>query len=264
MQNIFCIKNGLIQERQTMKKIIKNKAFTLAEVLITLTIIGVIAALTIPNIVSNYQKQSTLSAFKKSYAVLNVALQNAIYEFGTPDTWDGVLDNPLPTGETVNSRAFAEHFKPYLKIEKDCDINVEKCWTKAPKNFSETSVAYRYDNRYRPAVAYKLMDGTNLYFSSALASDKYPFIMVDINGNKGPNRYAHDVFVFGINLKHQDRLDYGKLGGWNYHNHRTRNNIKNGIDGCPGDNMGSATYGEGCASLIIMDGFQIKDDYPWK
>ena len=43
----------------------KNKAFTLAEVLVTLGIVGVIAAMTIPMLITNYQKRLTLTRLKK-------------------------------------------------------------------------------------------------------------------------------------------------------------------------------------------------------
>ena len=52
----------------------KRSAFTLAEVLITLGIIGVVAAVTIPALVTTYQKRATESQLKKAY-ILKVALQ---------------------------------------------------------------------------------------------------------------------------------------------------------------------------------------------
>lgn len=49
-----------------MKKVLKSKrAFTLAEVLITLGIIGVVAALTLPSVITNYQKKQTVEQLKK-------------------------------------------------------------------------------------------------------------------------------------------------------------------------------------------------------
>ena len=52
-----------------------KRGFTLAEVLITITIIGVVAALTIPTLITNYQKQETIVKLKKIYAVMNQALK---------------------------------------------------------------------------------------------------------------------------------------------------------------------------------------------
>lgn len=49
-------------------------AFTLAEVLITMGIIGIVAALTIPALIANYQKQVTVDRLKKSFSVISNAL----------------------------------------------------------------------------------------------------------------------------------------------------------------------------------------------
>ena len=53
-----------------MKLKLKNFAFTLAEVLITLAIIGVVAAMTIPTLINNYQKKQTVTQLKKAYTTL--------------------------------------------------------------------------------------------------------------------------------------------------------------------------------------------------
>ena len=67
-----------------------NKAFTLAEVLITLMIIGIVAALTIPSVISNYQQQEFKTGLKKAVSVLNEAIQTNIAQEGeTPyENWD--------------------------------------------------------------------------------------------------------------------------------------------------------------------------------
>ena len=68
----------------------KLKAFTLAEVLITLMIIGIVAALTIPSVISNYQQQEFKTGLKKAVSVLNSAIQTNMQEDGeTPyENWD--------------------------------------------------------------------------------------------------------------------------------------------------------------------------------
>lgn len=66
----------------------KITAFTLAEVLITLAIIGVVAALTIPTVVQNYQKTQTATRLKKAYATINQAIQMANVDNGPISTWN--------------------------------------------------------------------------------------------------------------------------------------------------------------------------------
>jgi prepilin-type N-terminal cleavage/methylation domain-containing protein len=60
----------------------QKPAFTLAEVLITLAIIGVVAALTIPTVVRNYQKQETITRLKKAYSALANTTNLAMAEYG--------------------------------------------------------------------------------------------------------------------------------------------------------------------------------------
>ena len=63
-------------------KILKYYAFTLAEILITLGIIGVVAGLTIPGLIQSYQKQQTVAKLKKVYAILNQIARNSSNENG--------------------------------------------------------------------------------------------------------------------------------------------------------------------------------------
>ena len=67
----------------TSYRLKKKVAFTLAEVLITLGIIGVVAAITIPGLVADYQKKVLVAQFKKSYSNLSNALNLVQAEYGT-------------------------------------------------------------------------------------------------------------------------------------------------------------------------------------
>ena len=74
------------------KNINKHNAFTLAEVLVTLAIIGVVAALTIPNLMKNYQKHVTVSKLKSAYGMLSRILQTAEVRHGSIASWQSVQD----------------------------------------------------------------------------------------------------------------------------------------------------------------------------
>ena len=73
----------------------KFKGFTLAEVLITLMIIGIVAALTIPSVISNYQQQEFKTGLKKAVSVLNEAIQTNIAVDGETPYENGDLFNYL-------------------------------------------------------------------------------------------------------------------------------------------------------------------------
>ena len=103
-------------------------AFTLAEVLITLGIIGVVAAMTIPTLISNYKERVTITKVKQTFSYLTQAYTYSVLENGTPETWK------LGTGMYDSNAhvAMANYFKPYFKLSKDCvgkskDYVMENC-----------------------------------------------------------------------------------------------------------------------------------------
>ena len=59
-----------------------RKGFTLAEVLITIGIIGVVMAMTVTVLIQNYQKKTALTRFKKTYSIISQVKQQAEYESG--------------------------------------------------------------------------------------------------------------------------------------------------------------------------------------
>lgn len=92
------------------------KGFTLSEVLITLGIIGIVAALTIPTLISKYREKATITKVKESYSMLAQAYQFAVNENGSPDSWkfgSGMYD-------AVSHQKAANYLKPYLKLSADC------------------------------------------------------------------------------------------------------------------------------------------------
>ena len=89
-----------------MFKIYKN-AFTLSEVLITLGVIGVVAAMTIPTLIQSYRNHVVETRLKKVYSVMNQAIQRAEADYGAKELWDyGSID------------LFEKYFAPYIKVLK--------------------------------------------------------------------------------------------------------------------------------------------------
>lgn len=110
----------------------KENGFTLAEVLITLGIIGVVAAMTLPALIQNYKEQETVTRVKKFYSVFSQAYTMAILEHGTIDNW-GLSDSTFEEDENGNSiysedalaqsDKFISIMKPYLKNIRDEKIS---------------------------------------------------------------------------------------------------------------------------------------------
>lgn len=98
-------------------------AFTLAEMLITLGIIGVVATMTIPNLISNYRKHVIETRLLKFYTTVNQALKLAEYDYGEMDGWDE-LGSGFITDESGNKTSEAaalpwinKYLLPYLKVD---------------------------------------------------------------------------------------------------------------------------------------------------
>jgi prepilin-type N-terminal cleavage/methylation domain-containing protein len=146
-----------------------KKGFTLAEVLITLGIIGVVAALTIPGLVANYQEKVTVTKLKKAYTTLSNAYSLAAIEQGDPLTWFSSTDS-----ETVMTKKFFDNLKPHLQITKDCNGATGCLSTAGTKLLHGTSFDNpETDTRYQKII---LADGVAVsgIFSYPNAKDDEP------------------------------------------------------------------------------------------
>ena len=99
----------------------KRVAFTLAEVLITLGIIGVVAAFTLPSVIAKYQEKVWTTSYLRVYSLLENAYRSAIYENGTVDNWPGSVKGRIDSAGrlvdiAVDKNVVYEYmFKPRLK-----------------------------------------------------------------------------------------------------------------------------------------------------
>ncbi len=237
-----------------MQKQKAEKGFTLAEVLITLAIIGVVAALTIPSVVLNYQKTQTVTKLKKVYSELSNAANLAIAEYGLMSEWD------MPDSNGASIKEFADKYiTPYLKISKNCG-RTTAC-TSIPRKTLGGDISTHYTD---PTSDYNckliLNDGTLIWITTATSNQKInAYIYADINGDKSPNVVGKDVFVFEVNKSFQ------ALEAFRAHTLRTNGRAWMMGGGTSDQCNKNATLiaGGSCGALIQADGWQIKDDYPW-
>lgn len=177
-------------------------AFTLAEVLITLGIIGIVAALMLSSVIQNYREQQTVAKLKKTYSLLSQAMASAVNEYGTLDTW-GLGGGDSPTGAKILQDQL---LTPYLKIADYCEKQGSCVGGKPYKYLYGTPhISYIWQDKYRHVV---LSDGTLLIFhvsdNECNSSSLKPWfgcadIMVDVDGFfKGPNTFGKDMFNFSV------------------------------------------------------------------
>ena len=251
----------------------KRCAFTLAEVLITLSILGVIATMTIPNIIQNYKKTYTETRLKKAYSILENTLEQAKVINGL----NGNYDNMLIAAKNSTTSSFGRinyfgdnYLKPYINYSFICTAGQRggKCGA------DQENKIYRFDNgEYMEADSYKKDYGYRIYLKNGLqiGINKHLSNMdmltlrffVDVNGDKKPNRNGYDIFYFYINKNdHNGHCAlYNKDSTYCYPGDRVyagaENNYFEKNRTCSGD-------GFNCLALIKRNGWKIPKDYPVK
>ena len=215
----------------------KRAAFTLAEVLITLGIIGVVAAMTMPSLIANYQNRVLLTAVKKTYSVFNNAVKLALSDRESTDiiTVFDTANTSLQTTETLqkyfngavlctksstlcpaysvkaqygkkNAVTGASVYQssmapPYLKLVDGSFIKINQhssCITERPaQRCKEDSSGNVIPNS----------DGTDCEYEDYTWIDtRCAMVQIDTNGIKAPNQYGADIYQIGI-------YENGKING---------------------------------------------------
>ena len=227
-------------------------AFTLAEVLIVLGIIGIVAAMTVPNLVQKYTERANVVKLKRAYAVLTQAYRLAQEEWGEGFRVDFDWSQP------ESRRAFLERLIPYLKVAVDCKGNTKACFVKRGGkgdlgHYLSGLGTYVGGGNMTTGAGVLLMDGTLITIHSSPYSSRHAVrIMVDINGPSMPNRYAYDTFFFKIENETKDRLV--PLNAWEYS--FSKNECK----------LNATSHAVGCAWWVLKNGNQdyLHCDLNWK
>ena len=201
---------------------LKGKSgFTLAETLITLTILGVIATFVVPNIIKNYQKRMTITRLKMAYSMLDSLTQMSYIENKYP-----------PIEASMSKSLFDTYFGKYLNIAKTCGMwnqtegtmsdggifGKTGCFKQGtssqggnPYVNNKTGEAYVSDmfydldggdnnqGGYGPSGYFMVLlkNGMSLGVSPNFATQNGYSILIDIDGpKKGDSKLGQDVFQF--------------------------------------------------------------------
>jgi len=230
----------------------KNKrAFTLAEVLITLAIIGIIAAITIPSIVANHQKRALETQFAKAYRTVSQAVNLAIAEHGGIDTWD--WKDSYTSAE--KDQFVKKYITPHLNIVKYCptgDGNKD-CFPEAMYRLFDGTDWRTLTTLVHPQFV--LADGTMAYvafFENCLERNgRCVSIAIDINGGQKPNVIGKDVFEFNFYSQTGQVLPNGIYKDRTYQNETGKYTM------LTEEEINSDTTGWYRAAKVVQDGFKI-------
>ena len=160
-------------------------AFTLAEVLITLGIIGVVAALTMPTLIAQHRKKALQTALLKTYSELQQANLRLLAD-----------DEHLYEIDSVNERRdlLMKEFKGYSLVVGDSS------WQTIAWNLHLLYNGDLKGHNGETGNIHPVCDNGGISTDSVgrlwLFNDSDKQICVDVNGVKGPNRYGYDYFVF--------------------------------------------------------------------
>ena len=184
-------------------------AFTLAEVLITLAIIGVVAAITIPSLVKNYNEK----AWGTAKDVFEKRLEVATRQMNTEEKLAGYS----------NTMDFVNELKKYIKITRVCDNNnITKCFNKeviwnegedpidmstirnaaslGQEDWDTDTVAVQFANGVNAIIAYNPNTTQDPFNNQFSATSNSMAILYDVTGNKNPNKYGEKSDIYAINV----------------------------------------------------------------
>lgn len=228
----------------------KSKAFTLAEVLITLGVIGIVAAMTIPTIFAKIDHIQKISLIKKAHSAISQSMKLATDDYGDFSSWDTKL----------STQAFLmKYISPYMKITllcpsaKKCGYSKNDPWTRYNGNGDYTGFNFmgRVPFFSVDGILYSIsLNGANVqpdpdvqYDSNFIGKNA---IFIDINGSSLPNRFGNDVFVL---VRNPD--DSIMPLGYNLPDKFINNDCRK---------QGKCLY---CAEKLRRNGWKSTSDYPW-
>ena len=211
----------------------KKCAFTLAEVLITLGVIGVVAAITIPGLMTKYRHHVMETKLAKFDSIINQAVRMSIAENG-----DIFYEPPRDkdTNATYLKEWFDENLLRYMKADYEGDV---------------------ISNRYYKV---NLLDGSGFVAYMTDGGDVIHFFYCINSSDKACKPESYDgknTFVFNYSSSDKAVVPYGsditdiqtlKYSTTVY------------ASGCYNKNY---TYHHYCAQLIKLNGWKIPKDYPW-
>lgn len=216
--------------------------FTLAEVLITLGIIGIVSALTIPTLVMNHQTKVRITQLQKVYNDISNAAVAAL-----ADERVDSLDYTYVFESTSGAIKFLEK---YLKVAKTCNsANLDDCLAGTYSSLDGSASAAVADILPRGSQCVGLTSGASVCAAYVYADDGYDThgsisFVIDVNGKGAPNTNGRDLFQF-------DMYSDGKIGNSYMYNDSAASGEQ-----CQ-ENKSDADYGGSCFSKVVADGWKM-------
>ena len=246
--------------------VMKNEScFTLAEVLITLGIIGIVAAMTLPSLLGNWKKKTIEARLKKFYSTANQAIILSEVKNGPKEYWPCMVSG---CDNRISSSEFEWWYNTYLKDFLNT-IRVEHFSDAGGKN----TAAY-----FEDGSVMVIKDGYDIYFypfAKDFKKEKFTEITEDGNRTRPDSGKTFFAFSFQPGSKADSARHYQGKGiepyrslickkneeGIKICNTLTREELLNNSEyGC----NKSSPYKVYCTALIQENNWEIPEDYPIK
>lgn len=158
-----------------------NRAFTLAEILITIGIIGVVASLTIPSVINDIKYREIQTSLKKQYTLT----QQALINMGRDEGYVIKAD--------FGNLILARYLSKYYQLHKE---NAGNYNYKNYKSYHGDAIA----SSVLDDGSFITVDGILYMFENAGGGNRHTtYITIDVNGfKKKPNKWGYDLFTFQL------------------------------------------------------------------
>ncbi len=174
----------------------KQKAFTLPELLIALTVVGVIAIMVLPNLVTGIYERVWSTQLQSIYKAVENTSKKLLADEQTSKLSRTILTKS--SSETVADTAGA-FLKKYFKVTKDCETSSGNCFAAAYKNINGGAVELGVSN---DSYCVSISTGASVCLQPAsIAADgtfNYAKFIVDTNGTDQPNIAGYDLFLIYV------------------------------------------------------------------
>ena len=246
-------------------KYFKN-AFTLAEVLITLAIIGVVAVLTIPSLISKYNEKIIITNLKKTLSELSQAIKLSEVDNGESRFWH--YNDITQTAYFVDTY-IAPYFKNVKKCTnaKECGFPCEYGWKRLDGECANESGYFYYMLNGKPAA----IRVSEYDISKNMA---YVTFYIDVDGTRGESIMGKDTHTFTLfSYTHEtaqlSRELYGlHLGGicgyWGCFNQSIKNLMEHESLGNCNINNKTLHSGKECGLVLFKNNWKVPENYPIK
>ncbi|MBE7713303.1 MAG: type II secretion system protein [Cyanobacteria bacterium SIG26] len=215
-----------------------KKALTMAELLVTMTIIGAIAVLVLPGFLKDYHNQLYVTKLKKVYEMFDNAVNQACLDHNvskfkyTPYRYQG-------TNSETEKSYYQEFLEKYFKTSNNGDENPFAAIRYKKIGVTSSTGSLLSLGSYAKV---RLADGAIVAFMCSATTLSYCRLIVDVNGADGPNIGGRDLFSMYVNVETNEIYD-----------HQAANNYCGNGSGTPK----FALQGNGCFGRILKDNWKM-------